>query len=155
MDADSGTVEGKAVRANLTATMCLPKTGLIRPEAVPYAGNIEVIDIGIPDILKELVPACPEAELIDRANLLIPFRGNETHKGDYGHVLLVGGSVGFSGAVAMAAQAALRSGAGLVSVLTPQEVYPIVAQAAGPEVMLHPVPDIGNSPSIFPMIGKK
>jgi NAD(P)H-hydrate epimerase len=120
--------------------MCLPKTGLIRPEAIPYVGNIEVIDIGIPAELKALVPACSEAELIDRANLLIPFRSNESHKGDYGHVLLIGGSTGFTGAIAMAARAALRSGAGLVSVLTPEEVYPIVAQAAGPEIMVHPFP---------------
>ncbi len=140
IDSDSGTAEGKAVRANLTATMCLPKTGLIRPEAVPYVGNIEVIDIGVPAVLKENVPTCPEAELIDRTGLLLPRRGNETHKGDYGHVLLIGGSVGTSGAVAMAARAALRSGAGLVSVLTPEEVYPVVAQAAGPEVMVHPFP---------------
>ncbi|MBL7016511.1 MAG: NAD(P)H-hydrate dehydratase [Kiritimatiellales bacterium] len=144
VDADSGIAEGAAVRANLTATMCLPKTGLIRPEAIPYVGNIEVIDIGIPAILKEQVAACPDAELIDRANLLIPFRGNETHKGDHGHVLLIGGSIGFTGAIAMAARAALRSGAGLVSVLTPEEVYPIVAQAAGPEIMVHPVPNIGK-----------
>ncbi len=144
VDADTGVAEGSAVRANLTATMCLPKTGLIRPEAVPYAGNIEVIDIGIPVELKQQAPGCPKAELIDRAGLSIPFRGNETHKGNYGHVLLVGGAVGTAGAIAMAARAALRSGAGLVSVLTPEEVYPIVAQAAGPEVMVHPVPDPGN-----------
>ena len=144
VDADTGIAKGRAVRANLTATLCLPKTGLIRPEALPYVGNIEVIDIGIPNEYKELTRGCQEAELIDRANLLIPFRGNETHKGNYGHVLLIGGSKGFTGAIAMAAQAALRAGAGLVSVLTPEEVYPIVAQAAGPEVMVHPVPDIGK-----------
>ncbi len=138
VDADTGIAEGSAVRANLTATMCLPKTGLIRPEAVPYVGTIEVIDIGIPAELKERVPTCPDAELIDRANLLIPFRGNETHKGNHGHVLLIGGSIGFTGSIAMAARAALRSGAGLVSVLTPEKVYPIVAQAAGPEIMVHP-----------------
>ena len=136
VDADTGVAEGSAVRANLTVTMCLPKTGLIRPEAVPYVGNIEVLDIGIPAELKELVPACLDAELIDRAKLLIPFRGNETHKGNHGHVLLIGGAMGTTGAIAMAARAALRSGAGLVSVLTPEEVYPIVAQAAGPEVMV-------------------
>jgi NAD(P)H-hydrate epimerase len=144
INADTGIAEGAAVRANLTATMCLPKTGLIRPEALPYVGNIEVLDIGIPSELKEQVPCCQEAELIDRDNLLLPIRGNETHKGNYGHVLLIGGSKGFSGAIAMAARAALRSGAGLVSVLTPEEVYPIVAQAAGPEVMVHSFPDIGK-----------
>jgi NAD(P)H-hydrate epimerase len=155
VDADTGAVEGKAVRADLTATMCLPKTGLIRPEAVPYVGNIEVIDIGIPDILKEEVLACPDAELIDRDSLLLPFRGNETHKGDHGHVLLIGGSIGFTGAIAMAARAALRSGAGLVSVLTPEEVYPIVAQAAGPEIMVHPFSDMAKLLVDFSNVWKK
>ncbi len=144
VDADSGAAEGKAVRANLTATMCLPKTGLIRPQAVPYVGNIEIIDIGIPADLKDEAIPCPDAELIDRAELQLPLRGNETHKGNHGHVLLIGGSVGFAGAIAMAARAALRSGAGLVSVLTPETVWPMVANAAGPEVMVHPFPDIGK-----------
>ena len=145
VDADTGIAEGCAVRANLTATMCLPKTGLIRPEALPYVGNIEIIDIGVPTVLKEEAPCCPDAELIDRTDLLIPFRGNETHKGNHGHVLLVGGSVGYTGAIAMAARAALRSGAGLVSVLTPEEVYPIVANAAGPEIMVHPLERRGDA----------
>ena len=147
VNADTGIAEGNAVRANLTATMCLPKTGLIRPEAIPYVGTIEVIDIGIPAILKEQAPACPDAELIDRSDLRIPFRGNETHKGHHGHVLLIGGSVGYTGAIAMAARAALRSGAGLVSVLTPAEVYPIVAQAAGPEIMVRPLECRGGVPT--------
>lgn len=144
VNADTGVAEGNAVRANLTATIGLPKTGLIRQDALPYVGNIEVVDIGIPVEYKELVKGCQEAELIERSNLRIPYRPNDSHKGSYGHVLLIGGSVGFTGAIAMAAQAALRSGAGLVSVLTPAEVYPIVAQAAGPEVMVHPVPDRGK-----------
>lgn len=144
VDADTGIAEGSAVHANLTATMCLPKTGLIRPAALPYVGNLEIIDIGVPTVLKEAVPCCQEAELIDRADLFLPARDNESHKGSYGHVLLIGGAIGTTGAIAMAARAALRAGAGLVSVLTPEAVYPIVAQAAGPEVMVHPVPDIGT-----------
>ena len=137
VNADTGIAAGHAVRANLTATMELPKNGLIRPEALPYVGNVEIIHIGIPPELKLLAPDNAEAELIDRSDLHIPARNNEAHKGDYGHVLLIGGSAGMSGAIALAAQAALRSGAGRVSVLTPEEVYPIVAQTAGPEVMVH------------------
>lgn len=140
IDPDTGIAEGRAVQAHMTTTIGLPKTGLIRPEALPYVGNIEVIDIGIPVEYTDPIRGCQEAELIERSNLLIPRRPNDSHKGGYGHVLLIGGSVGFAGAIAMAAQAALRSGAGLVSVLTPEEVYPIVAQAAGPEIMVHPFP---------------
>jgi ADP-dependent NAD(P)H-hydrate dehydratase / NAD(P)H-hydrate epimerase len=149
LDADTGTAEGIAVKANLTATLALPKTGLIRPEALPYAGSIEVIDIGIPEIYGNEIPGCQEAELIDRMNLTIPYRDNTSHKGHHGHVLLIGGSIGYTGAIAMAARAALRSGAGLVSVLTPEEVSPIVAQAAGPEVMVHPLPSLEQIPTIF------
>ena len=140
IDADSGIADGPAVKADMTLTIGLPKTGLIRPEALPYTGSVEVIDIGIPFEFIEDTEGCEEAALIDRSDIFLPRRERDSHKGSYGHVLLIGGSKGFTGAIAMAARAALRSGAGLVSVLTPEEVYPIVAQACGPEVMVHPFP---------------
>jgi NAD(P)H-hydrate epimerase len=138
IDADTGIAEGAAVKADLTVTIGLPKTGLIRPEALPYVGTVETVDIGIPLEFIEDTEGCHEAALIDRSDLLIPRRERDSHKGTYGHVLLIGGSKGFTGSIAMAARAALRSGAGLVSVLTPEEIYPIVAQAAGSEIMVHP-----------------
>jgi NAD(P)H-hydrate epimerase len=138
IDADSGIADGPAVNADLTVTIGLPKTGLIRPEALPYTGSVEIVDIGIPLEFIEDCSGCNEAAMIDRSDLFIPRRERDSHKGSYGHVLLIGGSKGYTGAIAMAARAALRSGAGLVSVLTPEEVWPIVAQAVGPEVMVHP-----------------
>jgi hydroxyethylthiazole kinase-like uncharacterized protein yjeF len=138
LDADTGIAAGPAVKADLTVTLGLPKTGLIRPEAAAFIGSVEVVDIGIPLEFTEDTPGCAEAFLIDRSDLFLPRRSRTGHKGTYGHVLLIGGSTGFTGAIAMAARSALRSGAGLVSVLTPKEVYPVVAQAAGPEVMVHP-----------------
>jgi NAD(P)H-hydrate epimerase len=144
IDADSGIAAGPAVKADMTVTIGLPKTGLIRPEALPYTGSVEVIDIGIPFEFIEDTEGCEEAALIDRSDIFIPRRERDSHKGSYGHVLLIGGSKGYTGAIAMAARAALRSGAGLVSVLTPEEVYPIVAKACGPEVMVHPFPDLGT-----------
>jgi hydroxyethylthiazole kinase-like uncharacterized protein yjeF len=144
IDADSGIAGGPAVKADLTATIGLPKTGLIRPEALPYTGSVEVIDIGIPFEFSDDTDGCEEAAMIDRFDIFLPRRERDSHKGTYGHVLLIGGSKGFTGAIAMAARAALRSGAGLVSVLTPEDVYPIVAQACGPEAMVHPVPNLGT-----------
>lgn len=144
LDADTGVAEGEAVIADITATMGLPKTGLIAQQALPYTGSVELIDIGIPAEYIEQTRGCLDAEMIDRSDLFIPRRRRESHKGSYGHVLLIGGAKGFSGAIAMAARAALRSGAGLVSVLTPEEIYPIVAQAAGPEAMVHGFPNIGT-----------
>jgi len=144
IDADSGIADGPAVKADMTLTIGLPKTGLIRPEALPYTGSVEVIDIGIPFEFIEDTAGCEEAALVDRSDIFLPRRERDSHKGSYGHVLLIGGSKGYTGAIAMAARAALRSGAGLVSVLTPEEVYPIVAQACGSEVMVHPFPDLGT-----------
>lgn len=138
IDADSGIAAGPAVEASLTLTIGLPKTGLIRPEALPYVGSVEVADIGIPPEFTDDTGGCEKAELIDRSDIFMPRRERDSHKGTYGHVLIIGGSKGLTGAVAMASRAALRSGAGLVSVLTPEEVWPIVAQAAGPEVMVYP-----------------
>ncbi len=140
IDSDSGIAAGATVKADRTVTIGLPKTGLIRPEALPYTGSVEVVDIGIPQEFIDDAAGCEEAALIDRSDIFLPRRERDSHKGTYGHVLLIGGSKGFTGAIAMAARAALRSGAGLVSVLTPEEVYPVVALAAGPEVMVLPYP---------------
>lgn len=138
IDSDSGIAAGAAIKADLTVTIGLPKTGLIRPEALPYTGSVEVADIGIPAEFTKDTCGCEEAALIDRSDIILPRRERDSHKGTYGHVLLIGGSIGFTGAIALAARTALRSGAGLVSVLTPEEVWPVVAQAAGPEIMVHP-----------------
>jgi NAD(P)H-hydrate epimerase len=155
IDADTGIAEGAAVKADITVAIGLPKTGLIRPEALSYVGNIEVIDIGIPPEFIEDAAGCEEASLIDRSDIFLPRRERDSHKGTYGHVLLIGGSVGYTGAIAMAARAAVRSGAGLVSVLTPAEVYPIVAQACGPEAMVHPFPNLETLMVDFPRQWKK
>ncbi len=67
-------------------------------------------------------------------------RRADSHKGNYGHVLVIGGAVGMTGAPILCGQAALRSGAGLVSVVVPKAVYPIVARKAAAELMVHPLP---------------
>jgi len=70
----------------------------------------------------------------------IGHRRPDSHKGDYGHVLVVGGAVGMTGAPILCGQAALRSGAGLVSLAVPEVVYSIIARKAAPELMVHPLP---------------
>lgn len=137
LDADSGRAEGEAVRADITVTMGLPKTGLVEPSAMDYVGDIEVADIGFPDEYVERIAGDPERVVIHETDLysLFPRRNRNTHKGDYGHVLIVGGSRNYPGAVALAAQAAVRSGAGLVTACVPKSIAPVVA-ATAPEIIV-------------------
>jgi len=144
LNADTGEPQGKTVRADLTVTMGLPKTGLLQSAAVEYTGSIEVINIGIPAEYIAATAGCTEAELITESDVPLPRRKRDAHKGDFGHVLLVGSAPGYTGAIAMAACAALRSGAGLVSVRVPEAVYEIVAEATGPEAMVKPFSDFSE-----------
>ncbi len=127
-----------AVRADLTVTMGLPKLECVQPENIDHVGNLEVVDIGIPSNFIEELKAETELELIHPSDVapLFPRRPRNAHKGAFGHVLCIGGSKGFSGAVAMAAKAALRSGAGLVSAFVPESIHALVAPMI-PEVMVH------------------
>jgi len=157
MHADTGTAEGEAVVADFTFTMGLPKLGMLQPVAQPYLGCVDIVDIGIPlSVKNEVLLAENGAEVskkngngesVSSGNALdvvisgldvrrwLPPRGRMSHKGTHGRVLIVGGATGYSGAVAMAAQAACRSGAGLVYVLTPEPVARRVAQLV-PEAMV-------------------
>ena len=137
LNADTGEPSGDTVRADLTVTMGFPKSGLARPPALDYVGMVDVVDIGIPHELAERAAA--DEELITAFDLqpLLPRRARASHKGAYGRVLLIGGAPGFAGAIGLAAGAAVRSGAGLVSVLAPAPVAATVAGMA-PEAMVHP-----------------
>ena len=136
VDADTGAVPGDAVRADATVTMGLPKRGLAEPSALDHVGTVTVVPLGIPSGFRADVTA--EDELVTRQDVaaMLGRRPRHGHKGEYGRVLVVGGAAGFSGAIIMAARAAIRSGAGLVSVVTPASVAAIVAGAV-PEAMVH------------------
>ncbi|MHA1246962.1 MAG: NAD(P)H-hydrate dehydratase [Candidatus Thorarchaeota archaeon] len=117
IDSDSGEVYGEAVRADVTITLHAPKPGLSR--AASYAGEVIVVPIGIP----------PEASVICGDGDLWLFnkpRRAKSKKGDFGRILVVGGSNVYSGAPALTGLAALRTGADLVSVLAPQPVVPAI-----------------------------
>ncbi len=138
-----------AVRADLTVTMGLPKNNSIQPEHIDCVGNLEVVDIGIPPDLIDKATGESELEFIHPSDLapLFPRRSRNAHKGSFGHVLCIGGSKGFSGAVTMAGKAAARSGAGLVSAFVPEAIHPLVAVAV-PEMMVHSSMPEGNWTSI-------
>ena len=127
-----------AVRSDLTVTMGLPKVGLAQPENIDMVGNVEVVDIGIPPEFIDEAEGDPDLGFIHPSDLapLFPRRPRDAHKGAFGHVLCIGGSKGFSGAITMASRAAARSGAGLVSAFVPDAIHALVAPAV-PEVMVH------------------
>ena len=137
VNADTGEVMGSAVRADLTVTMALPKRGLALYPGAEYTGTLRVADLGIPAevIEKEKIAA----GLLDRSSVMgiIDRGGPDAHKGAFGHALIVAGSPGKAGAAVMAAQGALRAGAGLVSVATPNELAPVI-QAQVCEAMCVP-----------------
>jgi NAD(P)H-hydrate epimerase len=141
LDADTGKPLGTAIRASLTITFGLPKIGHLIPPGFDFVGKVKVIDIGIPKKLmeEEKIPICLlEKEEIQRW-LAIP-RHPDTHKGDYGHLLVIAGSVGKTGAAAMACQAALRMGAGLVTLAIPKSLNAIMEMKLT-EVMTEPLPE--------------
>jgi hydroxyethylthiazole kinase-like uncharacterized protein yjeF len=119
LDADSGTAHGSVVHAHITATMAYRKLGLVL-DANAQVGRVEVVDLGIStdavlDAAKALGPLCHWLECEDIA---LPARGPTQHKGTAGHVLVIAGSTGKTGAALLASRAALRSGAGLVTIAT-------------------------------------
>lgn len=138
--ADDGSIEGVAFRADLTVTMGLPKNGHFLPPGIDYTGRIEVVDIGFPRDLLEAT-ARGEARMLCARELrpLLPRHGWSAHKGDRGHLLILAGSPGLTGAGCLAGEAALFSGAGLVTVGVPEILNPIF-EAKLTEVMTLPLP---------------
>ena len=142
VDADTGSVRGVAVRASLTVTFIAPKRGLFTGAGPDHCGRLEHDALGVPPALADRVPAGASRLDYDRLadhSCLGP-RPRGSHKGDHGHVLVIGGDRGFAGAVRLAAEAAARVGAGLVSVAT-REVHAAVVSAMRPEVMSRGVED--------------
>ncbi len=145
LSADTPDPPGDSIEAGTTVTLGAPKLPLVLPPGENRAGDIVIADIGIPAEVIEALDG-PRIELLTRSGIreLIAPRTPESHKGDYGHVLIVAGSVGKTGASHLAGLAALRSGAGLVTVATPSACLPIVA-AMAPEYMTVPLPTDGES----------
>ncbi|MDQ6734208.1 MAG: NAD(P)H-hydrate epimerase, partial [Nitrospirota bacterium] len=116
--ADTGAVLGAAARASLTVTFGLPKMGLYLGEGIDHAGQVRIFDIGIPRSYAGSIESRVSLITPEHVRQLIPRRLPSAHKGTYGHAAIIAGSIGKSGAAAMAATAALRIGTGLVTVAT-------------------------------------
>lgn len=120
VNGSTGEVMGTAFKADHTVTFAFNKIGLHSYPGKTFAGNVKLVDIGMPKNLKEETQT--GCNLIDEDFVLenLPSRKDDTHKGTYGHVLIIGGSVGKVGAPLMSALGALRMGAGLVTVAMPE-----------------------------------
>jgi yjeF C-terminal region, hydroxyethylthiazole kinase-related/yjeF N-terminal region len=138
--ADTGAVLGTAVRASLTVTFGLPKIGLYLGEGIDHAGQVRIFDIGIPRSYADSIESRISLITSEHVRRLLPRRLPSAHKGTYGHAAIIAGSIGKSGAAAMAAAAALRIGTGLVTIATPCSVNPIL-EAKLVEAMTVPMPE--------------
>ena len=143
ISSDTGQIMGEAVRADYTVTFGLPKRGHLLYPGAEHAGKLFIEDIGFPDEL--LKSEKIRVELIEKkeVSLLIPERRRYSHKGDYGHVLVIAGSRGKTGAALMCAKACLRAGAGLVTIGVPETLMDVFQSRATEEMTL-PLPDSGD-----------
>jgi len=139
VSADTHEVQGAAIEASMTVTLAAPKIPLVLPPADSRSGDLVIADIGIPLPILDDVEG-PHIELLTREGMreLVPARTSDSHKGDFGRVLIVAGSVGKTGAAHLAAVGALKSGAGLVTIATPRSCVATIASMA-PEYMTEPL----------------
>lgn len=137
LNAESGLCTGPCIQADLTVTFQYAKTGHYLADGMDMTGELTVADIG----MNRLPPDAP-AFLIEPRDpaFCFPPRRHNTHKGTYGHLLIIAGSFGMAGAAAYAAHAALRTGAGLVTIACPVSVTPIL-QTILPAAMCIPLPE--------------
>jgi NAD(P)H-hydrate epimerase len=145
LNADSAEVMGEAVRADLTVTFTAPKPANVLPPASHYNGQLVIADIGSPPALLEATPTkLFLTEAMDARRWLIKTRYQpDSYKNTHGHALLVAGSRSMTGAAVLCANAAMRAGAGLVTIATPQSAHNAVAARLMPEVMTAALPETG------------
>lgn len=143
IDCNKGAVMGRVVKAQITATMGLPKIGQFLYPARHYIGELYVVDIGFPEQVVHKID--PPGTVVDDqiATRFIPWRAPNLHKGAFGKVLMVAGSTGMTGAAVMAATSALRAGCGLVYLAIPEHLNHIL-ESKCTETITIPVPQTEN-----------
>lgn len=140
LDADTGNPLGTCIQANRTVTIGLPKRGLLVHPGAELSGELDVVDIGFPHQVIEAQDIKVNWLTEKKAMKWLPQRLPASYKGSYGRVLVVAGSTGMTGAAALASEAALRSGAGLVTLAIPESLNPILEEKLS-EVMTLPLPE--------------
>lgn len=150
---DTGGVEGACVKASLTVSFTALKPCHIAMPAAEYCGRVVAVSIGMPAEAVDSIPSVMES--IDRTyvqRLLRP-RPQEANKGDFGKALAVCGSYGMAGAAGMAAEAALRTGAGLVQLAVPKSIYPILASSIK-EAVFYPLEETADGTLSYAAAGR-
>ncbi len=140
LSGDTHKVLGESIQADYTITFCCPKIPHIFPPAEKQIGKLEVADISIPE--EAVYKEGSYLNLIEREiiSVLLPKRERDAHKGNFGHSLVISGSRGKSGAASLVAKSALKAGAGLVTVASPETAQQILATHLT-EMMTEPLPE--------------
>ncbi len=139
LHADTGMPLGPVVKADCTVSFIGLKQGLLTGKAADYVGRLWFDDLSVPEEIYRQVPSCVRRANFSALRVDLPLRERSSHKGNYGHVLVVGGEEGFGGAAIMAAEAACHVGAGLVSCAThASHIQPGLARL--PEIMYRAAP---------------
>lgn len=146
LNTNTGNVMGVAVKADVTVTFIALHQGLFTGQAADYCGHICYAPLAIP----ESILATQSVSAVRVTNQPLPRRQRYTHKGDYGHVLIIGGEQGYSGAVRLAGEAALRMGAGLVSIATRSNHAGLI-NINRPELMCH---GVETAEQLMPLLTK-
>ena len=141
LDSDSGQPLGVAVKAEATVTFIVPKTGLVIYPGIDYTGNLFIADITTPKELEKNIKS--ELLTFKTCKSFLKTRSSDTHKGTYGHTLIIAGSNGKTGAAALCAHSAVRSGSGLVTIVGPKSVIKSIEEKIV-EPMSEGIPDGGN-----------
>jgi ADP-dependent NAD(P)H-hydrate dehydratase / NAD(P)H-hydrate epimerase len=140
LNSDTGRPWGTCVRADATATFAFAKTGHFLFPGVDYTGNLKIIDIGVPPYIANDVGPLQYVLTPDLIRTVFLPRPSDAHKGHTGHLLVIAGSPGKTGAAAMTATSAMRAGAGLVTLGIPATLNPVL-EAQVTEAMTDPLPE--------------
>ena len=143
LNSDTGQPCGACIRADATATFAFAKTGHFMFPGADYTGNLKIIDIGVPPHIAHDVGPLQYLLTPDLIRAVFSPRPSDAHKGHTGHLLVIAGSTGKTGAAVMTATSAMRSGAGLVTLGIPASLNPIL-EAQVIETMTEPLPETVN-----------
>lgn len=151
INSDTGEVSAATIRADKTVTFAAYKMGMLLYPAADYTGEVVVANIQIPEMAFDKLEITVNTTDDEYAEKIMPKRSKNSHKGDYGKILVIGGKLGMGGAVYLSSLAALKMGAGLVTVCIPNELSGYIKELP-PEVMTMPLDFIDDCDKIADMV---